>query len=73
MGWTNAFNYVSPSEIFREHAALSGIAAGFGRDFDISALSDLSEAEYDALSPVRWPVSPTRQGGRCFADGKFYH
>lgn len=73
MGWYDAFNYANPSEIFREHAALSGIAAGFGRDFDISALSDVSEQDYDALEPVRWPVAPARKGGRFFADGAFFH
>ena len=72
MGWAKAFDYETPAEIFREYAALSGIAAQFGRDFDISALSDISDAEYDALAPVRWPVTATRTGGRFFGDGKFF-
>ena len=72
MGWPEAFNYTSASQIFREHAALSGIAAGIGRDFDISALRDLSDHDYDALTPTRWPVSATRSGGRFFGDGKFF-
>ncbi|SDJ02266.1 nitrate reductase [Salipiger marinus] len=73
MGWARAFDYASPAEIFREHAALSGIAGGFGRDFDISALAGLDAAGYAALPPTRWPVSATRQGGRFFGDGRFYH
>ncbi|UWQ94833.1 molybdopterin-dependent oxidoreductase [Rhodobacteraceae bacterium M385] len=73
MGWAAAFDYTSPSEIFREYAALSGIAARFGRDFDISALGDLDDTGYADLSPTRWPISATRQGGRFFADGRFYH
>ncbi len=72
MGWADAFDYAGPAEVFREHAALSGIAAGFGRDFDISGLAGLSDAEYDALDPVRWPVTATRQGGRFFGDGLFF-
>ncbi len=72
MGWHDAFDYASEAEIFREHAALSGIAGGFGRDFDISGLSDVSDAEYSTLPPTRWPVSPTRQGGRFFGDGQFF-
>ena len=72
MGWQAAFDYAGPAEIFREHAALSGIAAGFGRDFDISGLSDLSDGEYDTMTPVRWPVSATRTGGRFFGDGRFF-
>ncbi|MEM9249587.1 MAG: nitrate reductase [Pseudomonadota bacterium] len=72
MGWTRAFDYASPAEIFREHAALSGIAGKLGKDFDISGLSDLSDERYAALSPTRWPVTDTRQGGRFFADGAFF-
>ncbi len=73
MGWREAFDYQSPAEIFREHAALSGIAGRFGRDFDISGLADLDSDGYDALTPTRWPVTDRRQGGRFFADGQFFH
>ncbi len=72
MGWRQAFDYESPAEIFREYAALSGIAAGLGRDFDLSALAGISDAAYDALAPLRWPVSATRSGGRFFGDGRFF-
>lgn len=73
MGWTAAFDYETPAEIFREYAALSGIAGQFGRDFDISGLSDLDDAGYAALAPTRWPITKTRTGGRFFADGQFFH
>ncbi|MCV3272152.1 nitrate reductase [Roseobacter sinensis] len=73
MGWAAAFDYTSPAEIFREHAALSAIAGRFGRDFDISGLSDLDDNAYDALPPTRWPVSQTKRGGRFFGDGGFFH
>ncbi|UWQ81825.1 nitrate reductase (plasmid) [Leisingera sp. S132] len=73
MGWGAVFDYQSPAQVFREHAALSGLAGSFGLDFDISGLSTLSDAGYDGLAPVRWPVSRTRQGGRFFADGRFFH
>lgn len=73
MGWTQAFDYQSEAEIFREYAALSGIAGGFGKDFDISGLADLEDAAYADLSPVRWPVNSAREGGRFFADGAFFH
>ncbi len=66
MGWAEAFDYASPADIFREHAALSGIAGGFGRDFDISDKATLSDAEYDAMAPFRWGAE------RFFADGGFY-
>ena len=73
MGWRDAFDYQAPGDIFREHAALSGIAGKFGRDFDISGLADISTQHYDAMEPTRWPVTGQRQGGRFFADGKFFH
>ena len=72
MGWPAAFDYTGPAEIFREHAALSGVAGALKRDFDISALSDLTDRDYDALAPVRWPVTATRTGGRFFGDGRFF-
>ncbi|WP_411351562.1 molybdopterin-dependent oxidoreductase [Leisingera aquaemixtae] len=73
MGWSAAFDYQSPAQIFREHAALSGLAGSFGLDFDISGLSRISDSDYESLGPVRWPVSRNRQGGRFFADGQFFH
>ena len=73
MGFGAAFDYDSPAEIFREHAALSGIAGQFGRDFDISGLADVSDAGYAALAPVQWPVTARRTGGRFFGDGRFFH
>jgi len=72
MGWVQEFDYRSPTEIFREYAALSGISGKFDRDFDISGLADLSDATYDTLSPRRWPITPHREGGRFFADGRFF-
>ncbi|AVO39733.1 nitrate reductase [Pukyongiella litopenaei] len=73
MGHDRAFDYDSPAEIFREHAALSRIAGQFGRDFDISGFADLDDRAYAGLAPVRWPVTRTRAGGRFFADGRFFH
>ena len=72
MGWASAFDYRSPAEIFREHATLSGVAGRFGLDFDISGLSEIADADYDALEPVRWPVTAARTGGRFFGDGEFF-
>jgi len=72
MGFNAAFEYETPAEIFREYAALSGIARGFGRDFDISGLADLSNTAYADLAPTRWPVSSGKKGGRFFADGGFF-
>ncbi|MEM6663493.1 MAG: molybdopterin dinucleotide binding domain-containing protein, partial [Pseudomonadota bacterium] len=72
MGWGEAFAYNSPAQIFREHAALSGIAGQMGRDFDISGLAEITDEDYDALQPTRWPVTAARSGGRFFGDGRFF-
>ncbi|MDA9207520.1 nitrate reductase [Octadecabacter sp.] len=73
MGWKDAFDYTGPADIFREYAALSQIAGGFNKDFDISALKDITTDDYNAMAPTRWPVSASKQGGRFFADGQFFH
>ncbi len=73
MGWETEFDYGSAAEIFREYAALSGIAGEFGLDFDISGLSGLSDLDYADLAPTRWPVCRAKQGGRFFSDGRFFH
>ncbi|CTQ51480.1 nitrate reductase [Jannaschia donghaensis] len=72
MGWGAAFDYAHPSEIFEEHAALSAVAADFALDFDISGLRGLDRSGYDALAPIRWPITASGTVERFFADGHFY-
>lgn len=57
LGFAAAFNWQHPHEVFSEHAALSGFENEGQRAFDISGLSALSREQWDALEPVRWPVS----------------
>ncbi|MDX5299283.1 MAG: molybdopterin-dependent oxidoreductase, partial [Gammaproteobacteria bacterium] len=73
MGFATAFAYSRPVDIFREHAALSGFGNSGQRAFNISALAELDQAGYDALRPIRWPVTPQAPQGtdRLFADGHF--
>ena len=74
MGYRDAFDYASPADIFREHARLSGFENNRTRGFDISALAELSDAGYDALDPVQWPVTDQAPEGtpRLFADSHFF-
>jgi assimilatory nitrate reductase catalytic subunit len=80
MCFADVFPYSQPAQIFREHAQLSGFENGPAfenggmRAFDISALTEIDDAQYDALQPVQWPInSQTPEGTqRLFADGKFY-
>ncbi len=73
MGYAG-FDYAGPHQIFNEYAALSGFGNDGKRDFDISALTGLTQADYDNLQPVQWPVPAGRPQGtvRLFADGRFY-
>ena len=73
LGWSGAFTWTSPAAVFREHAALSGHANGGRRLFDISAMADLDDVEFDAMEPFRWPLpaSALGEGGRLFAQGGF--
>lgn len=71
MGYGDAFDFPNAAAIFREHAALSAFENGGERVFDLSGLSDITDAEYARMAPVQWPVK--NQGGtsRVFADGRF--
>ncbi len=70
LGWGAAFAYTGPADIFREHAALSAFENDGGRVFDIGALARLSDAEYDMLTPVQWPLRRRGEGrARLFGDG----
>lgn len=84
LGFERAFDFNSPSDVFSEHAALSGFENGEAdssnnsiwvkRDFDISALANLSPDEYDDLQPIQWPVNKANPNGtaRMFEEGHFF-
>jgi assimilatory nitrate reductase catalytic subunit len=57
------FDFENAAATFREHAALSGFENLNERAFDISGLSQLSDPEYEALSPTQW------RGPTLFGDG----
>jgi assimilatory nitrate reductase catalytic subunit len=76
MGWADAFDYRKPADIFREHARLSAFENGEPkrRLFDIGAIADLGDADYDSLEPVYWPLprgttKPWPSDKRLFGDG----
>ena len=74
MGFVDAFDYQSPHQIFIEHARLSGFKNKGARLFDISGLSQISEADYEQLKPIQWPVNANNPNGteRLFVDQCFY-
>ena len=77
MGFAQAFNYQSPWQIFREHAALSGYENDLQhglRDFDISGLASLDADAYEQLVPTQWPINTAYPNGceRMFEEGRFF-
>jgi assimilatory nitrate reductase catalytic subunit len=74
MGFAKAFTYAGPSEIFAEHAALSGASNGGSRDFDISAHAAITPEAYETLTPFQWPqrAGAVASDTRFFAEGQFY-
>ena len=73
LGFAAAFDYGSAAAIFREHAALSAFENGGSRDFDIGALSAISDEAFDVMKPVLWPHRSDGTGQqRFFAEGEFF-
>ncbi len=72
LGWGDAFAWDGPAAIFREHAAVTALARPAARAFDISGLAGLTDAQYGALPPTRWPVTrPGEVGGRLAPPARF--
>ena len=74
MGWSEAFAWADPADVFREHAALSAFENDGARIFNLGGLADISDAAYDDLPPMQWPVPKPGQGvtgPRLFARGGF--
>jgi len=88
MGFGAGFAFKTSRDIFVEHARLSATANAGARAFDIGGLGSLTEAEYAAFEPTRWPVralvSPrdleasrdpgfARSVDSPMSDGRFFH
>jgi assimilatory nitrate reductase catalytic subunit len=74
LGFGAAFDFNSAADVFREHASLSAFENNGDRDFDIGALTSLSDAAFDAMAPALWPArsGDTQPQQRFFAEGGFY-
>lgn len=74
LGFGAAFDFQSAADVFREHASLSAFENGGSRDFDIGALSILSEEAFDTMTPLQWPARSGDAGSqpRFFAEGEFF-
>jgi assimilatory nitrate reductase catalytic subunit len=74
MGFGPAFDFPSAAAIFREHASLSAFENNGSRDFDIGALSSLSDSAFDRMTPTLWPLrsGDAEPSERFFSDGGFF-
>ncbi len=74
MGFAAAFSWQRSADVWREHAALSGFENSGERDFDVSGLADITDAAYETLQPVQWPVNVRQPNGtaRLFGEGRFF-
>src|SRR5262249_60862275 len=72
MGFADAFPYASAADVFREHAQLSAFENGGRRDFDLGGLATLSDAAFDALDPVQWPLHGDERPQRERADQRLF-
>src|SRR5690606_31401690 len=66
------FTYDGPADIFREHARLSAFENHGDRLFDIGALAEIADAEYEHFPPRHWPqASGEPCAERLLVDGRF--
>jgi len=74
MGFEDGFSFKNPSEIFREYAGLCAFENDGSRDLDLSGLMDVSDKDYDTLTPIQWPVTEDKPEGtpRFFEDQRYF-
>ena len=65
MGHARAFAWPNAAAVFREYCAQTAFENNGARKLDLSAWAELSDADYDALKPMRWG------GPSPFADKRF--
>lgn len=77
MGFTKQFSYSNVSEVFAEHARLSGLKNEGSRAFDISAYGGITPEQFEQWQPVQWPQPKGRtikiNDLGFFNEGKFFH
>ncbi len=73
LGFGPDFAWPNSAAVFREHAALTAFENDGTRLLDLGALAAMTDAEYAAMPPTRWPrpAGAPAEGGRLFADGRF--
>jgi assimilatory nitrate reductase catalytic subunit len=69
------FDFVSPHEVFREHARLTAHANDGRRSLNLGAWANISPLEYRNWEPAAWPMADSKEStrGPMFADARFLH
>lgn len=70
LGYGASFAFDNPAAVFREYAAMTKLAADFGKAFDLSAWQDCSAAEFDAMKPFQWGGRHPLTNGFSTPDGR---
>ena len=74
MGFQDGFNFENAAQIFREYAGLCAFENDGQRDLDLSGVMDISDSDYDGLTPIQWPVNADNPNGlsRFFESHKYF-
>ncbi|MBR9786396.1 MAG: nitrate reductase [Vibrionaceae bacterium] len=82
IGFKDAFDYLHEGEIFREYAQLTTVGnLGHGnekakqRDLNLAGLTEITDSEYNSLSPQQWPVEQKQLEivhQRMFTDCRYF-
>jgi len=70
LGHAEAFDYPNAASIFREYAAMTGLAKKHGKRLDLTRWSDCSTLEYDAMEPFQWGGRHPTGAGFPTSDGR---
>lgn len=54
LGYGEQFAFAQPADVFREYAAMTGIAAPFGKVLDLTKWAECSAQDYAAMPTLRW-------------------
>ncbi|MEM7569279.1 MAG: molybdopterin-dependent oxidoreductase [Pseudomonadota bacterium] len=70
LGFGDAFSFGSAADVFREYAQLTNQVVTKPTKLNFGPLEDISDAAYEALLPVQWPIG-ARGDGRLYGDGQY--
>lgn len=70
MGWSDAFHYERPADIYREHVRLTAYRNDGDRVLNLKRHAPISNPAYDELTPWRWGNVPFDGGQFPTPDGR---